>query len=291
MTNNCEIVRDLLPSYIDKICSKDSSQFIEEHLNTCGSCREILANMKTDVDIPDEIHKNERLKAKKPFKKLSEFFKTQKRFTTYILSAALIALLLGIIFLAHSIMEIKEYKKEVNNLKVVEQEKEVIMNDVFNVLGASNGIAEQEEEQLLHVFDKYQDKLNLMAVFPAKDVENWVEENESVRNEPTTIYPVDYQKAALVIGSEGIIESKEQIIPSGYDLGTVVMANEGWVVQYEYKNSYEKTIEKHHQLKYFGPTIWSFYQLPILFFSIFSVLAVIWLFLKKHNRQLKGVID
>lgn len=291
MNNKCEIVRDLLPSYIDKICSKESREFVEEHLDSCDRCRNILDNMKTDVDIPNEINNSERVKAKKPFKKLSDFFKAQKKITFYVLSFAIISLVLGIFFLTNSITEMKEYKKEVNNLDVVDQEKEVIMNDVFNVLGSPNGVSVQEEEQLLNVFDKYQEKLNFLAIFPAREIEDWLEQNKAVRDKPTTIYPVDYQKATLVIGSEGIIDGKEKITPSGYDLGNVVMANEEWVVQYEYKSSYESTIEKHHQLKHYGPTSWSFYQLPILFFIIFTVLGIIWLFLHKQNRQLNGVID
>ncbi|WP_338566867.1 hypothetical protein [Peribacillus frigoritolerans] len=78
--------------------------------------------------------------------------------------------MLGIFFLTNSITGIKEYNKEVSNLEVVE--KEVIMNDVFNVLGSSNGVSEREEEQLLNVFDKYQKKLNFLAIFPAIQIEN-----------------------------------------------------------------------------------------------------------------------
>jgi hypothetical protein len=289
MNNKCHIVRDLLPSYIDKICSKESSQFIEEHLYYCEQCRNIFIDIKTEVDIPDEINKNERLETKKPFKKLSDFLKAQKKLTSYFLTFALIALLLGIVFLTNSVMEVKKYKKEVRYLAIVDKEKEVIMNDVFNVLNSSNGIS--NHEQLLKVFNKYKDKLNYLAIFPSNEIEDLIEENKSVKNEPTNIYPIDYQKAALVIGNEGIIDNKEQITPSDYDLGNVVKASEKWVVQYEYKSSYENTVEKYHQSEHYGPTIWSFYQLPIIFLILFVVLGFTGLLLTKHNRRLNGVID
>jgi hypothetical protein len=154
-----------------------------------------------------------------------------------------------------------------------------------------NVVSEQEGNQLINVFDKYHNELNLLAVFPVTNVEDWLEEKENVGKKPTTIYPIDYQKAAVVIGSDGVFEDKGLITPSGYDLGTVVMANEKWVVQYEYNNKYEKTIEKYHQLKHYGPSNLSFFQLPILFFTIFIVLGTVWLFLKKQNGKLKGVID
>lgn len=125
----------------------------------------------------------------------------------------------------------------------------------------------------------------------ARDVEDWVLENKAVRSKPTAIYPVDYQKATLVIGTEGVMDRKEQITPSDYDLGNVVMANEEWVVQYEYRSSYESTIERHHQLEYYGPTNWDFFQLPIFFFVLFTIIGIIWLSLKEQNRQLNGLID
>ncbi|MGE7602546.1 zf-HC2 domain-containing protein [Peribacillus sp. NPDC097675] len=291
MNDKCAIVRDLLPSYIDDICSKESKQFVGEHLGSCDSCRNILNHMKSEVDFPDELNTKERMKAKKPFKQLSEIFKSQKKLTFYVQSLALISLVLGIFFLTNSIAEMKEYKQELRKYDVVDKEKEGITTDVFHILGSSNSVSKQEKEQLLHIFDKYQDKLSYLSIFPAGEIEDWVEENKSVEQEPTTIYPVDYQKAMLVIGSDGFIDRKEQITPSDYDLGNVVMANDKWVVQYEYKDSYESTIERHHQLKYYGPSYWSFFQLPILFFIIFIVVGIIWYYLNEENSQLNGLID
>ncbi|WML58503.1 zf-HC2 domain-containing protein [Neobacillus sp. PS2-9] len=290
MNNKCHIVRDLLPSYIDDLCSKESRQFIEEHVASCSTCRNVLHTMEHNVEVSEGIEQTKRLEAKKPFKKVAEFFNAQRRLTKYILITALISLGLGICFLANSMVKLNEYKNEVNKLEMVDHEKEDIMKDVFHVLGASSEVTEQEEEQLLKVFEKYKEKLHLLAVFPAADVEDWVKENPSVKKEPTTIYPIEYNKAAAVIGSEGIFGRNKQIIPSQYDLGTVAMANSKWVIQYEYKSSYEKTVERHHQLKYYGQSVWSFFQLPILLFAIFSVLLIVWLFLKKHNKHLKDVM-
>ncbi|MCD7748093.1 MAG: zf-HC2 domain-containing protein [Firmicutes bacterium] len=38
---NCDIVRDLLPLYIDHETSEESSEMIKEHLAECEECREI----------------------------------------------------------------------------------------------------------------------------------------------------------------------------------------------------------------------------------------------------------
>ncbi|MBM7587925.1 hypothetical protein JOC86_004500 [Bacillus pakistanensis] len=290
MDNKCNIVRDLLPSYIDNLCSQDSIHFIEEHINSCEKCREVLESMKNNVDFSDEIDEVYKVEVKRPFLKVSRFFNGQKKLTNYLLIATLFSLLFGFIFLIHSNKKFSEYKEEVTKLEVVEQEKEAIMDDVFHILGDSTEVTEKEEKQLLTIFKKYNEKLNLLAVFPAANIKDWLQENTSVKQKPTTIYPIEYNKAAIVIGNEGILGKNETIIPSGYDLGTVMMANKQWVIQYEYKSSYEETIERHHQLTYYGPSTWSIFQAPILMFTIFSVLFIVWLLLKKQNKRLKDVM-
>ncbi|MFS1515391.1 zf-HC2 domain-containing protein [Bacillus sp. SCS-151] len=290
MNNECGIVRDLLPSYIDEICSEVSIRFVDKHIESCDTCKKILENMEREIHIADEMNKSERLKEKQSFTRLSNFLKDLNKFTSYVLVFSLISLFLGALFLYNSILEMNEYKEEVKSLEVVEQEKGVIMNKVFNILDSPTRFSEREREQLLGVFDLYQEKLNYLAVFPAREIEIWLEEHAAVKKEPTTIYPIDYNNALLVIGSEGVVDNKEIIIPSTYDKGNVVMANEDWVVQYEYSGSYESTIEKHLQAKHYGPTNLSFFQLPIIFFIIFMLLGVVWFILQKHNKKLDGDI-
>jgi hypothetical protein len=290
MGDNCNIVRDLLPSYIDNLCSQESIHYIEEHMRSCEKCREVFASMKNDIDIPEEIAEVYKVELKKPFQKVSKFFNGQKKLMNYLFVAILFSLLLGLILLIPALIKFSEHREEVTKLEVVDKEKKAIMDDVFHILDTSTEVTQKEEKQLLSIFKEYNKKLNLLAVFPADDVEDWVQENASVIQKPTTIYPIEYNKASIVIGNEGIVSNNKHITPSDYDLGTVVTANKRWVIQYEYSSSYEKSIERHHQLTYYGPSTWSFFQLPILFFTIFSVLLIIWLSLKKQNKQLKDIM-
>ena len=47
----CEIIQDLLPSYIDGLTSEVSNQEIEVHLKECTECRRYLEEMKSaDAD-------------------------------------------------------------------------------------------------------------------------------------------------------------------------------------------------------------------------------------------------
>ena len=46
----CEIIRDLLPLYIDGLTSKESNQEIEKHLKNCEECQKYYLEMTGDID-------------------------------------------------------------------------------------------------------------------------------------------------------------------------------------------------------------------------------------------------
>lgn len=44
---NCDIIRDLIPSYADDICSEATRQCVQEHLASCDGCRQMLETYKS----------------------------------------------------------------------------------------------------------------------------------------------------------------------------------------------------------------------------------------------------
>lgn len=48
---NCDVIKDLLPSYIDKISSSSTNELIEEHLLKCNDCCLALKDMNKEIDI------------------------------------------------------------------------------------------------------------------------------------------------------------------------------------------------------------------------------------------------
>ncbi|MBQ3546780.1 MAG: zf-HC2 domain-containing protein [Lachnospiraceae bacterium] len=48
---SCDVILDLLPLYVDGICSKESRNLVEEHIGECESCKNLLENMKLDINI------------------------------------------------------------------------------------------------------------------------------------------------------------------------------------------------------------------------------------------------
>ena len=56
MKYSCDLVKDLLPLYYDEACSKESKLVVEEHLDECEACRNLLGK------IQDETYDNRILK-------------------------------------------------------------------------------------------------------------------------------------------------------------------------------------------------------------------------------------
>lgn len=51
MKTDCEIIRDLLPLYVDDICSEKSRELVDEHLRECAECSSLLDRLKrTEIE-------------------------------------------------------------------------------------------------------------------------------------------------------------------------------------------------------------------------------------------------
>lgn len=55
----CNIVKDLLPLYIEELCSEDSRQYVEEHLKTCEQCKESFTYLKYSELCVEAVEKKE----------------------------------------------------------------------------------------------------------------------------------------------------------------------------------------------------------------------------------------
>ena len=55
----CNIIKDLIPLYIDSCCSKESAQKVEEHIKICDSCKKLYDEMTASFEYttPDEVPK------------------------------------------------------------------------------------------------------------------------------------------------------------------------------------------------------------------------------------------
>ncbi|MBQ3073368.1 MAG: zf-HC2 domain-containing protein [Ruminococcus sp.] len=51
----CNIIRDLIPLYIDECCSTESADMVKEHIGSCKECKELYEDMKKPSDISSDL--------------------------------------------------------------------------------------------------------------------------------------------------------------------------------------------------------------------------------------------
>lgn len=88
----CEMIQDLFPSYIEELTSKVSNQLIEEHMEECPECRQVLKRMKDPaVEVEDDGNQKE-----------IDFLKKEKRKRKHLMIGSFLGALLlaGLVFFA-----------------------------------------------------------------------------------------------------------------------------------------------------------------------------------------------
>ena len=68
MKIDCGIVQDLIPSYVDGVCSEASKQCVEEHIKECEECRTFLEGCRT-VELSGEALEEQQLDGLRKVKK------------------------------------------------------------------------------------------------------------------------------------------------------------------------------------------------------------------------------
>ena len=106
MNNDCYIVNDLLPNYVEKLLSKETEKFIENHISSCESCKEKLQIMQEQyLDTKKNSEEEDKIEFDflKKVKKKNQIFK-------------IIAIIFFIIIFANIIFTYIKYNKITNIL-------------------------------------------------------------------------------------------------------------------------------------------------------------------------------
>lgn len=48
----CSVIKDLLPLYVDDVCSDDTKKLVEEHIASCNECKTELESLNVTIEIP-----------------------------------------------------------------------------------------------------------------------------------------------------------------------------------------------------------------------------------------------
>lgn len=141
---SCEVVQDLLPSYVDGLTSEVTNQSIEAHIQNCTNCSEILNRMKQPEISELKMQKHD----------IDFLKKTRTKTRLYIVVVAIIAV---IAVIAVVLMNAFFIGKEIDDPDLVQVEATVTNNHIVlkgNLTDSGKGIAEvrfDNEDGIVHV--------------------------------------------------------------------------------------------------------------------------------------------
>lgn len=111
----CKLIQDLLPLYLDGLCSEESKEAVESHLSECSACKELCAAMRESGGVETAPHSAERERQK------AASFQTVRRklFRKQLLLAAAAVAVFVLISLAavvvlKSRLEVVEYEDNIS---------------------------------------------------------------------------------------------------------------------------------------------------------------------------------
>ena len=64
MKCKCGIIKDLLPLYVDHVCSDESKELIDEHLLECEKCKSYMDSLRESQDVEDVAYDEEKERRK-----------------------------------------------------------------------------------------------------------------------------------------------------------------------------------------------------------------------------------
>lgn len=153
-TVDCGIIEDLLPLYVDEVCTESSRQAIEAHLAECRDCRQRLATMEGDAKLPQvPIQQAQEEKALK-----KSFGRIRRR---WMISLTAVLMIFPLVCLG--VMSVNQYQKEgmcFTNLDEIATAKIFLKNlqqKQYEKAAAQIPFAEDYETILNHEYETFRD--------------------------------------------------------------------------------------------------------------------------------------
>ena len=138
MTNNddCKIIHDLLPNYIEGLTSIETSEYIQNHLNTCNTCNNIYNEMTMKLESNLE----------KSAKKEINFFKKYKN------KLFLLKLIISIIVLIFIILTVR---KMIIISSLSNKAEEIIISNNYHSIEYDYDYGEYRKVEVFKLDDRY----------------------------------------------------------------------------------------------------------------------------------------
>jgi len=108
MKRDCEIVRDLLPNYIEKLVSNGTKEYIINHIAKCSECKTIFKEMSEDI----AVETSQMLEAEEAEVKLIKKHKRRMRMWKWIISMIMLVFVsVGIMYIPKFLVMKNTYNK------------------------------------------------------------------------------------------------------------------------------------------------------------------------------------
>lgn len=185
---NCNIIRDILPLYVDGVVSDETKEMVEEHLKCCEECKKEGELMKHEVYIPAEKEAS-----------LIKNFKKKWRNKKLIISGASILLtgliLYGTFCFVFHYDTVVPYTESL--IKIETQDNDMLVSHYYGVsyysISATHPIKLEIDGKEKNVIFLY------YAETIAKSHSKKLINREEFRDERNFIFPLDYKENVDVI--------------------------------------------------------------------------------------------
>ena len=111
----CDMIQDLLPLYLDGVCSEESKKAVEEHLSECPDCKGFYDDIREDNGMEIGTHNADReLKKAVSFRAVKKRILRKQILVAVIAVIVLIATVLATTAILKNAVEVVEYNENIS---------------------------------------------------------------------------------------------------------------------------------------------------------------------------------
>lgn len=92
---NCNIIKDILPLYVDNVVGEDTKKLVEAHLENCEACRKEAALLKKEVMIPES--QAARVQDAEPLKAFKKKWRNKKAIVSLLSVVVAVGIMIGLL--------------------------------------------------------------------------------------------------------------------------------------------------------------------------------------------------
>ncbi len=120
MKNECSIVRDILPLYIENIVSNETANFVKEHLENCSECTKEYEDLKTGTKIEKISNETQSHLEEEALKSMNTIRKKMRR-KIYCVASVIAIIIIAICLLLHifPVYRIQKLKRGYDSEQIV----------------------------------------------------------------------------------------------------------------------------------------------------------------------------